>query len=204
MNTRPQIMILVSVIAIGLMLGTGCSDDDEDNPTTPNLTVSTDAAANEGLLTTLTGANSVTASGTWTNNTFSSTGNFMAEASFVPATNMATFIFDIDGGVYGGADPAAETFNVDLSDFIANGTADINVTSATYGDVSMSLTFYTNDTGTFAGTAINEPSGNVTDAMFSGTFEIDGGAVTLELGSASFNYNGTPVTMSNSFSLTLN
>ncbi len=205
MNNRHQILILVSIIAFGLVLGTGCSsDDDEDNPTTPNLIVSTDAAANESLLTALTGPNSVTATGTWTNNTFSSTGDVMADASFVPATNMATFIFDIDGGVYGGADPAPETFNVDLSEFITNGEADINVTSATYGDVSMSLTFYTNNTGTFAGTAINEPSGNVTDARFSGTFEITGGAVTLVLSSTSFVFNGTLVSMSSNFSLTLN
>ena len=27
MNNRPQILVLVSIIAIGLMLGTGCSDD---------------------------------------------------------------------------------------------------------------------------------------------------------------------------------
>jgi len=196
MNSRHQILILVSIIAFGSVLGTGCSSDDDE--------VSTDAVANESLLTTLTGANSVTASGTWTNNTFNSTGDVMANASFVPATNMATFIFDIDGGVYGGADPAAETFTVDLSEFIANGEADINVTSVTYGDVSMTLTFYTNNTGTFAGTAINEPSGNVTDAMFSGTFEISGGAVTLVLSSTSFVFNGTPVSMSSNFSLTLN
>jgi len=195
---------MFAIITLCLIIAVGCFNDDEETPTTPTLSVSTDATANKALLTDLTGANSVSVAGTWTNNTFGSTGDVATTASFDATTNLGTLIFDIDGGVYGGADPAAETFTVDLSAFITNGTAELNVTSTTYGDVSISLTFYTDNTGGFTGTAINEPSGNVTNAQFSGSFETNGGSVSLVLDDTSFNYNGTQVTCSSSLTMTLN
>ena len=199
-----SILALITVLALGLFIAAGCSSDDDTDPTTPTGTVSTNATANEALLTDLTGANTVTVSGTWTNNTYGSTGDVTAVASFNATTGLADFVFDIDGGVYGGADPAAEMFTVNMADFITNGTTDLNVTSSTYGDVTLTITFYTNNTGVFTGTAINEPSGNVTDARFSGSFETNGGSVTLVLDDTSFNYNGTQVTCSSSLTMTLN
>jgi len=204
MTINRSLVALIALLSIGLFIIVGCSSDEDTGPTTPTGTISTNSTANEALLTDLTGANSVTAAGTWTNNTYGSTGDVMATASFDAATNFATLVYDIDGGVYGGADPAAEIFTVDLSGFITNGTTELNVTSATYGDVSLTITFFTNNTGLFTGTAINEPSGNVTNAQFSGSFETSGGSVTLVLNDTSFDYNGTHVTCSSSLTMTLN
>lgn len=166
--------------------------------------VSTNATTNKSLLTDFTGANSVTVAGTWTNVTFGSTGDVTAAITFNATTNIATIVFDIDGSVYGGADPAAETFTLDMTDFINNGTATLTATSAVYGDISVTLTFYTDNTGIFSGTATNEPTGQVTNATFSGTFSVSGSSVSFTINNSNFDFNGVSVTCNNSVTSTIN
>jgi hypothetical protein len=168
------------------------------------VTISTDKSANTNLLTSLTGQNSVTISGTWINETFGSTGQVTVNIAFDSNTNAATVLWNIDGNVYGGGDPDPETFVLDMTDFINNGTATLSATSTTYGDVTGTMTFYSDGTGTFEGFAENEPTGKVTNAKFSGSFEINAGAVTFILNKSSFDFLGTHVTMDSALSSTLN
>ncbi|MBI2345757.1 MAG: hypothetical protein HYV03_02500 [Deltaproteobacteria bacterium] len=91
-----------------------------------------------------------------------------------------------------------------MTNFIANGTDTFAVTSATYGDVSGTITFKTDNTGTFSGTATNEPTGSVKNGAFSGTFSISGGKVTVTISDTTFTFMGTPVTCSNNLTTKLN
>ncbi|MFA5800790.1 MAG: hypothetical protein WC840_07645 [Candidatus Peribacteraceae bacterium] len=193
-----------AVLFAVLFAAAGCGGSGGSGGNPGGGTISTDATANKNLITSFTGANSVTVSGTWTNNTFGTSGNVDANISFNTATNILTFVFNIDGNVYGHGDPAPETFTVDLTDFINNGTMTAHATSATYGDVSITLTYHTDGTGTITGTATNEPTGQVTNAAFSGTFALSGGSVTFSIDSATFTFNGVNVTCSNSVTATIN
>lgn len=202
-------IIVIILLAVGciLLLGYGCAmlagcGSSSSSDTTRS--VSTDATVNKSVLTNFTGANSVTVAGTWTNNTFSTTGDVSATIVFDTVTNVATVVYDIDGSVYGGADPAAETFTLNMTDFISNGTAALTATSAVYGDISVTLAFYNDNTGTFSGTAANEPSGQVTNASFSGTFSMSGSNVSFTINNSSFDFNGIPVTCGNSVTATQN
>ncbi|MBI5852595.1 MAG: hypothetical protein HZB39_16400 [Planctomycetes bacterium] len=86
--------------------------------------------------------------GTWTNTTFSSTG----AANVVVAQNGSdlTFTVDLDGNVFGGANPAAEVFTAifDTSRVSLGAT-----TSAVYGDLTGTLN--ANGSYTISGTNIN-------------------------------------------------
>jgi len=201
-NRTVALFLVTSFVSLVVFFGCGCGSTTSSNSSAA--AVSTNATVNKNLLTSFTGSNSVTMSGTWTNNTFSTTGDVDTIISFNTTTHIATLVFDIDGSVYGGADPAAETFTLNMSNFITNGTDTLTATSATHGDLSVTLTFKDDNTGTFTGTAINEPNGSVTSASFSGSFSISGSTVTVTINNSSFTYLGTPVTCSNSLTTTLN
>ncbi len=158
--------------------------------------VSTDAAANLSLITNFINAGLI--KGTWRNNNFGSSGAITITPSFDTATNKMTVIVDIDGNVFGGADPDPETFTVDMTDFIKNGTATVTLHSDTYGDITGTVTFLSDGTGTFTATATNIPAG-ATNASTSGTFSISGTTVTYAQKSASFTFSGTPITVSSTF-----
>lgn len=194
-------MAILGIAALGTAALAGCGGT---NTPAATKTISTNATTNKGLLTNFTGANSVAVAGTWTNTTFGSTGAVTANAAFDSTTNIVTVIFDIDGNVYGGADPAPETFSLDMTDFINNGTGTLAFNSAIYGDVSATLTFYTDNTGTFSGTATNAPSASVTSASFSGTFEISGSAVSFTISTAQFDFNGVTINCTSSLTSTIN
>jgi hypothetical protein len=48
--------------------------------------------------------------GNWNNVTYGSTGSSTASVTVDSANNKATFVLDLNGNVFGGTDPAAETF----------------------------------------------------------------------------------------------
>ena len=99
--------------------------------------------------------------GTWTNQTFSSTG-----AASVVVTNSGsnfTVAVDLGGNVFGGSDPASENFNATVSQTAASLTA---TTSAVYGTVSSTLNALQQITA--QGTAV--PGGNVTAWTLTGTW----------------------------------
>lgn len=85
--------------------------------------------------------------GTWTNTTFSSTG----AVTVTVTENMGVFtlMFDMDGNVFGGSNPAAETFTATIDTNRATLNA---VTSTTYG--SLTGTLNGNGTLSASGTAI--------------------------------------------------
>jgi hypothetical protein len=200
--TRGVAALTLAVVMFSPAVFIGCGGSGTPAPTTK--TISTDSTINKGLLTSFTGPNSVTISGTWTNTTYGSTGDVTANVVFDTTTNVVTVIFDIDGNVYGGTDPAPETFTLNMTDFIRDGTATLTFTSAVYGDVSGTLTFYTDNTGIFSGTATNAPNAAVTNASFSGTFEISGAAVSFAIVSARFDFNGVGITCTDSLTSTIN
>lgn len=198
---RTATILTLAVLLLGTTVLIGCGGSDTPTPTQ---TISTDAVANKAVLTDFIGPNSVTVSGTWTNTYYGSTGGVIANATMDAATNVVTVNFDISGNVYGGSDPAPETFVLDMNDFIANGTAVLHFNSAVYGDVSATLTFYTDGTGIFTGSATNVPNPAVTDSSFVGTFQVSGTAVTFTITSARFNYGGIPIVCTSNLTTTIN
>lgn len=198
-RTATVVMLAIVMFSSAVFIGCGGSN----TPATTRV-ISTDATANTRLLTNFTGPNSATISGTWTNTTFASTGDVTANVVFDTTTNVVTVVFDINGNVYGGADPAPETFTLDMTDFINTGTATLTFTSAVYGDVSATLTFYTDNTGIFSGTATNAPNAAITNASFSGTFEISGSAVSFTIDTATFDLSGVSITCTDSLTTTIN
>lgn len=206
-RTVPVVILVIVAVGCASLFSYGCAmfaGCGSSSSTGSTQSISTNATTNKNLLTSFTGSNSVAVAGTWTNSTFSTTGDVAATITFNSTTNVATIVFDIDGSVYGGNDPAAETFTLDMTNFINNGTAALTATSGTYGDISVTLTFYNDNTGTFSGTAVNEPTGQVTNATFTGTFSISGSNVSLTINDSHFDFNGVPVTCSNSVTQTLN
>lgn len=193
------VILAVAIFCSATLLGCGGSDC---NPT-PRA-ISTDATVNKSLLTSFTGPTSATVSGTWTNPTYASTGDVTADVAFNTTTNIVTINFDIDGNVYGGTDPAPETFLLDMTNFINNGTSILTFTSAIYGDVTAAITFYTDNTGEFSGSATNAPNPAVTNAGFSGTFEISGSAVTFTIDTAQFTIGGVNVTCTQNLTTVIN
>lgn len=89
-------------------------------------------------------------SGTWTNTTFSSTG--AASVTITDSGGDPMVAVDLDGNVFGGADPASESFTgmANLNDATLAST-----TSPVYGDVVSTL----NGNGTITITGTNIPGG---------------------------------------------
>lgn len=72
--------------------------------------------------------------GTWTNTTFSSTGALSATVS--QAGDTFTVQFDMDGNVFGGANPPLESFTATVS---AVNASLVSITSAVYGTLTGTL-----------------------------------------------------------------
>lgn len=105
-------------------------------------------------------------SGTWNNTTFSSSGAVTVVVSAAGGT--LTVNVDMDGGVFGGADPAAESFNATFSGTTATLTPQ---TSTVYGDVTATM----NGNGQFTIQGANIP-GSVDRFVLTGTW----GATTID------------------------
>jgi hypothetical protein len=99
-------------------------------------------------------------SGTWNNTTFSSTG---AVSVVVAQTgDQYTLQFDMDGGVFGGANPPLEAFTATVSQVNASL---VSLTSSVYGTLTGTLN--ANGTLTGSGTAI---PGSVDTFTLTGTW----------------------------------
>ena len=72
--------------------------------------------------------------GTWTNTTFSSTG--AVTVTVAESGSTYTLQFDMDGNVFGGANPAAESFTASVSSANANL---ISISSSVYGTLTGTL-----------------------------------------------------------------
>lgn len=98
--------------------------------------------------------------GTWTNTTFASTG----AVSVVVAESGGTYTlqFDMDGNVFGGSNPAAESFSAQVTS--ANATL-VSITSSVYGTLTGTL----NADGTLTGSGTGIP-GAVDTFTLTGTW----------------------------------
>ncbi len=197
---------LMTALAVMLGITSGCGNGTNNNGGTTtgsgttgggSANVSTDAEANAALITSFISSFSVL-EGTWTNTNFASSGKIDVELSFDSNTNMLEASVDIGGNVFGGLDPDAEKFEVDLSDFITNGTQTVNLTSDTYGDMEVVLTFLDDGTGTFEGTASGIPG--VENGQVAGSLSVDGDTVTFSVDSITFDFGGDTITVTNDFS----
>ncbi len=206
MKKRKRLAVIVRitfVLCLMIVLGCACGNSTtSDVSSSGSDSISTDATANKSLLTSFTGSNSVDIVGEWSNITFASSGAVTANISFDSTTNIATIVYDIGGNVYGISDPALETFTLDMTDFINNGTATFTETSDTHGDISVTLTFNDDNSGTFTGTAENGGSGTVTNGVFSGSFSISNGTVSFAIADSTFTFAGNTITCSTNISST--
>ena len=98
--------------------------------------------------------------GTWTNTTFSSTGAL--SVTVTQSGSEFTLQFDMDGNVFGGSNPALETFTANVS--AANASL-VSLTSSTYGTLTGSLA--ANGTLTASGSSI---PGSVDTFTLTGTW----------------------------------
>ncbi len=187
---------LLMSLAVG---GVGCGSS---NPNTGGgggggAQVSTDATTNQLLITTFV-SQFANLAGIWTNNLFGSMGDFTVQSSFDENTGEYTITIDINGNVFGVSNPLPEQFTIPAGDFISNGTMNISLSSATYGDIMGTLTFFDDGTGTFEGTATNIPSG-ATNAQAMGSFTLADGTVIFQVDSMSFDLGGSNITVTNTF-----
>jgi len=83
--------------------------------------------------------------GSWSNTTFGSTGAASNVVTVDSANKKITFVLDLDGNVFGAANPPAETFmgTYDANQYTVSGT------SATFGTLTLTVT----KDGTITGTA---------------------------------------------------
>lgn len=143
--SKPNVRTLLAFLALAVAsLLPACNDNDNGGGGT------FDPAAFVG-----------TWSGTWTNTTFSSTG--AVSVVITQAGSDLGFSVDLDGNVFGGANPAAENFT---ASFDTSRATLASTTSAVYGDVTATLN--ANGSITINGTNIN---GQVASFTLTGDFD---------------------------------
>jgi len=184
MRISPRFRVAAAPIAVALLLtACGSSDDTTDTTTTEDATDATDAtddssdAADDTAddetaddemtddemtddAAVDTEAAAGTYAGTWTNTTFGSTGAATATVAF--NGDMVSVTIDLDGGVFGEADPEAFTFE---GAFTADG-ASISGTS----DLLGAFTFTIDAAGSFAIDAPEVPSERIGAFNAAGVF----------------------------------
>lgn len=101
-------------------------------------------------------------SGAWANTTFGSSGG--ATMTVTADTLAQTFeaTVDLNGSVFGSGDPAPQVF----SGSYAGGGADLTITSALFGNLSLQVT----SAGQISGSATNIPGGGIARIDFTGTW----------------------------------
>ena len=78
--------------------------------------------------------------GTWHNTTFGSEGPIIGNLVFDVATLTVTLDVDLGGLVFGTSDPDRETIVVSLADVALGADGTVTITSATLGDLVVSVT----------------------------------------------------------------
>ena len=99
--------------------------------------------------------------GSWRNTTFGSTGTITMSVTTDTVQQTMQIRLDVNGNVFGGSDPPAETFN---GPYTTTG-ATLTRTSTVYGDVTVTVT----PTGQITGSAVNVPVGTISRLDFTGT-----------------------------------
>lgn len=196
-SKKIQRILFAGIFAVLGVAGFGCGSTTNNGGGGGGGQISTDQAFNLSLINTFV-SQFATLTGTWTNNFFGSSGDFTVTSSFDEATGQYTITIDINGNVFGVSDPAPEQFNIDASAFLSNGTMNVSLNSAVYGDIMGTLTFFDDGTGTFEGTATNIPSG-ASNAQATGSFTLADGTVIFAVDSMSFDFGGNNITVTNTF-----
>lgn len=114
--------------------------------------------------------------GNWQNQTFSTTGGATMSLSTNSGAQTATMVLDLNGSVFGGADPAAVTMNGTYND---NGMT-VTGTTTVFGQ----MTFSVNGAGVVSGSAPNVPGSTVDSMSFFGTISNSGANITYTLAMA--------------------
>jgi len=99
--------------------------------------------------------------GTWKNNTFSTQGTETLAIAVDTVAQTMNITLDVNGSVFGGADPAAET----LSTTYTLTGATFTKTSPVFGNFSLAIT----PAGSLTGSATSVPGGSITRVDFTGT-----------------------------------
>ena len=99
--------------------------------------------------------------GSWRNTTFGSTGTITMSVTTDTVQQTMQIRLDVNGNVFGGSDPPAETFN---GPYTTTG-ATLTRTSAVYGNVTVTVT----PTGQISGNATSVPVGTISRLDFTGT-----------------------------------
>ncbi|MBI2828358.1 MAG: carboxypeptidase regulatory-like domain-containing protein [Acidobacteria bacterium] len=99
--------------------------------------------------------------GRWTNNTFGSSGTMTMTLAANTIAQTMQMTLDVNGSVFGGSDPAAET----TSGAYTPEGATVTKTSLVFGNV----TFTISSTGQITGNGTNVPSATVSRIDFTGT-----------------------------------
>lgn len=122
--------------------------------------------------------------GTWNNSTFSSSGTVTANVTI--NSNNLVMVVDLGGNVFGGGDPASETFTVTFGGTSARLEA---TNSSTYGVVTGELSA----NGDFEITGTNVPGGNVTGFQVNGNWGRNTISASVAITLAGSNANATAV-----------
>ena len=109
--------------------------------------------------------------GTWTNQTFGSTGSIVADVQIDPSSGMVTVKLTLGGNVFGAAAPGPLTFTGQIP---ASGTGTIQGTNDFFGPYSASV----KPEGSFTVTCPNVPGGRVKTFSETGSLSVKGVDVT--------------------------
>jgi hypothetical protein len=173
----------VGALALGALALGACSDDEtatattttaggDGTLTTAEITTTTTAGADASVVRALAAVGTWT--GTWTNDTFGSTGPASMTLSVDEEAQTLDATLDIGGNVFGGADPDAETFSIPLLPGTYEGSSPV------FGSYAVTL----NADATLEVVATEMPaipagtftvSASVVGDNFSGTYEVDFG-----------------------------
>lgn len=121
-------------------------------------------------------------SGTWVNSTFATTGSVTMTVTIDTTAQSFSLTLNVNGNVFGGPDPAAETFT---GNYTTTG-ATLTRTSLVFGSVTATVT----PDGAISGSAVTVPNPNIARLDFTGT--ITANTLTLNY-TVTFTAGGTAV-----------
>jgi Carboxypeptidase regulatory-like domain len=128
---------------------------------TQTVTLSGATTTNVGLTPSNAAKEAGTWAGTWRNTSFGTTGTIAMVVTVDTVAQTMQIVLDVNGNVFGGADPPAETFN---GPYTTTG-ATLTRPSSVFGNVTVTVT----PTGQITGSATNVPVSTISRLDFTGT-----------------------------------
>ncbi|MBD3293515.1 MAG: hypothetical protein GF393_11365 [Armatimonadia bacterium] len=162
--------LMLVVVAVAAVVVAGCDGDGNGNG--GPITGTFDAAAWDG-----------TWDGQWLNQTFNSTGDASFEITVDEVAQTLAIVADMDGAVFGQADPPPINLNLQYTDAGANG----NMAGTPLGDLAFTIDANDNIQGRFT----NIPNAAIDEVTFTG--QRNGNTITLNY-TVQFAGGGNPAT----------